>query len=154
LQIISAKSLDWIQARVLFSITCFAEQLMKKNISVAVPTDTYCRPRIWVAKRRISVSRIVATTLRKMAELTDTYAPYRFLQNGCETVSASQINSLQAQFHSHGCARARRHLLLGSSQRDARLRMAMIHGKQPLGSERSLPGSAASDAWLALIRCS
>jgi hypothetical protein len=48
---------------------------MKKNITVAVPIETYYRARIWAAKHRTSVSCIVAKTLRKMAEPTETETP-------------------------------------------------------------------------------
>jgi hypothetical protein len=46
-----------------------------KSITVAVPTDTYYRARIWAAKHMTSVSRIVAKMLRQMAEQTPTSTP-------------------------------------------------------------------------------
>jgi hypothetical protein len=57
-----------------------------KNITVAVPTDTYYRARIWAAKHMTSVSCIVGKMLKNMADQTPSDPPPRCKKNHCETV--------------------------------------------------------------------
>jgi len=70
---------------------------MKKSITVAVAFDTYCRARIWPAKHETTVSCMVRNFSAKWRKPP---ALLPLIQKHCETVSARQINRLQAQFHS------------------------------------------------------
>ncbi len=77
-----------------------------RNITVAV-TDGHLLPaRTWPAKHMTSASRIVAKTVRQIAEQTPNGAPPAFFNPGCETVGPAESTTWGPQFHSSTVSQA------------------------------------------------